>query len=242
MQRMNMKKVKEFNTKLLSKILITHPFALERGLRGVLFLDFKETWYKKIPTKKLCLLGNKISFILLFLTYIIIIISCSNDKKSDDKNKSQQNKNQIYIYPSINEKAREAKLFVNGITCDALNLKTKSGQKFYLIDVREIEEYGNGNIPKSVLLPRGIIEFNIGKIIPGITKDNEIILYSFREDRAALAALSLMELGYKNVLYLIGGYEGWTMQPEKSLQIENKSDTTEADTLQDTIIIKFDNK
>ena len=85
-----------------------------------------------------------------------------------------------------------------------------------LIDVRQPDEYLTENIPGSVSIPRGLLEFNIGseefwstQYMYPPEKDSEIIVYCKAGSRAILSAVSLMQLGYTNVKNLEGGYDAF---------------------------------
>lgn len=76
-----------------------------------------------------------------------------------------------------------------------------------LIDVREADEHRQGAIPGCRLLPRGILERDIGTLAPD--PHTEIVLYCGGGSRSALAAASLREMGYGSVGSLAGGFERW---------------------------------
>lgn len=76
-----------------------------------------------------------------------------------------------------------------------------------VIDVREPEEYEQGSIPGSLLMPRGQLEGMIGEKVPDAA--TPIVLYCTIGERSALAAQSLNRLGYLDVRSLAEGIEGW---------------------------------
>jgi len=132
----------------------------------------------------------------------------------------------IYGCTGIHENGKDIALYtrphINEISDIELNLKIENMEDFFLIDVRQPEEFEKGNIPYSILIPRGILEFKIGDekyweeqewFVPN--KDSEIIIYCLKGDRGILATKSLMELGYSNVKNLKGGISKW--DPEFSL-------------------------
>jgi len=90
---------------------------------------------------------------------------------------------------------------------EELKNKMDSEHQFILIDVRTEKEYLAGHIENAIWLPRGFLEFKIQKIIGD--PETEIIVYCKRGSRSALSAYTLMEMGYKNVLNLEGGFEEW---------------------------------
>ena len=90
---------------------------------------------------------------------------------------------------------------------EELKNKMNSEHQFILIDVRTEKEYLAGHIENATWIPRGFLEFKIQKIFSD--PETEIILYCKRGSRSALSTYTLMEMGYKNVLNLEGGFEEW---------------------------------
>jgi rhodanese-related sulfurtransferase len=85
-----------------------------------------------------------------------------------------------------------------------------------LIDIREAAEYQRGHIPGAVLLPRGLLEFEIHPLVARASdvqasppEDKPILLYCGTGGRSALAAKTLNDMGYKNVTSLDGGIVAW---------------------------------
>ncbi len=76
----------------------------------------------------------------------------------------------------------------------------------FLVDVREPDEAAAGSIPGSRLIPRGVIEREIGNVIQ---PDQPVVLYCSAGWRSALAAESLLDMGYHNVSSLRGGFDEW---------------------------------
>ena len=93
------------------------------------------------------------------------------------------------------------------ISFEDLKTKMDSEHKYILIDVRTEKEYLAGHIENASWLPRGFMEFKIQKLI--IDSETDIILYCKRGSRSALTTYTLIEMGYKNVLNLDGGFEEW---------------------------------
>ena len=75
------------------------------------------------------------------------------------------------------------------------------------LDVREPDEFNQGFIPNAVYIPRGRLEMNIEDEVAD--KDKHIIVYCAGGVRSALAARSLIELGYTNVESMSGGFNAW---------------------------------
>ncbi len=80
-------------------------------------------------------------------------------------------------------------------------------RRFYLVDVREDNEWNAGHLPRAIHLGKGIIERDIETAIPGL--DAEIVLYCGGGYRSALAADHLQQMGYTNVWSMDGGIRGW---------------------------------
>ena len=78
-----------------------------------------------------------------------------------------------------------------------------------VVDVREESEYANGHIDNALPIPRGVLEFKIGNIPELADKSKAVLAYCRTGGRSALAAHSMQQLGYKNVLSMAGGYEAW---------------------------------
>ena len=82
-----------------------------------------------------------------------------------------------------------------------------------IIDVREESEvYNLGLIKNAVHIPRGLLEFKLSPNSPDnpvlINDDTNILVYCAGGYRSALAAKSLLDLGFKNV-YNLGGFQEW---------------------------------
>jgi rhodanese-related sulfurtransferase len=82
-----------------------------------------------------------------------------------------------------------------------------------LIDIREPAEYMRGHIPGSILIPRGLLEFEIMPLLQkrctGAPEDTDIVLYCGTGGRSALAAKSLDDMGFNNVKSMDGGIVAW---------------------------------
>lgn len=78
-----------------------------------------------------------------------------------------------------------------------------------LLDVREAGEIHDGHIPGAVALPRRMLEIRIGQLIPSL--ETLIVVCDEGGTRAALAANTLEDLGYKNVNVLSKGIPAWIL-------------------------------
>ena len=67
------------------------------------------------------------------------------------------------------------KLQIKELTVADLNKKINNQHNFYLIDVRECDEFQHGSIAQAIPLSKGIIERDIEKYIPDL--EAEIVIY-----------------------------------------------------------------
>ena len=89
-----------------------------------------------------------------------------------------------------------------------------------ILDVRDAgEREKEGAIPFSVHAPRGLLEFLADPESPiyndAISTDRRLVLYCGTGGRSALAAKTLVDMGYPDVLSLAGGYAAWSAAEEK---------------------------
>ena len=93
---------------------------------------------------------------------------------------------------------------------DPSGSETLIAQGWVVLDVREVEEYNEGVIPESILIPQGEIEETIEEHIPD--HDQPIIAMCAGGVRSAFAAVTLSEIGYTNVVSMDGGFNLWKQQ------------------------------
>ena len=78
-----------------------------------------------------------------------------------------------------------------------------------LVDTREESEFAAGHIDNALLLPRGVLEFKIGSVPELADKSKAVLIYCRTGGRSAMAAQTMQQLGYQNVLSMAGGFEAW---------------------------------
>lgn len=95
------------------------------------------------------------------------------------------------------------------VTASELRDRLASGRPrdWALIDIRERGESDAGHIFGSTSLPRRMLEFRIGELVPDRT--TSIVLYDDDDGRAALSQETLGRLGYGRVERLEGGMPAW---------------------------------
>ena len=101
--------------------------------------------------------------------------------------------------------------------CSVTDARECAGSDTLLIDIREPAEFERAHIPGAVLLPRGLLEFEIHGLVernrgnPELApEDQPIVLYCGTGGRSALAAETMARLGYRNVRSMSGGLVAWT--------------------------------
>jgi rhodanese-related sulfurtransferase len=87
-----------------------------------------------------------------------------------------------------------------------------------VLDVREPDEFAAGHLPRAVNVPRGLLEFKLSATPELASRDLDIVLYCRSGGRAALAACSLLEMGYTRVRSIEGGYDAWLAQGGEVVQ------------------------
>jgi rhodanese-related sulfurtransferase len=151
---------------------------------------------------------NSFSKLVAAMLVVFIFTSCQTS--------GQENKN-FTVYESSEQMLAAAKEVITEITVEDFQ-NTYTQDDIFIIDVRTAAEYNAGAIPGAVNIPRGVLEFKIelpetwegsGKNPP--QKDDPIFVYCSSGGRGALSAKSLMQLGYKNVQSLQGGWGAWNV-------------------------------
>ena len=75
------------------------------------------------------------------------------------------------------------------------------------LDIRDPDEHAQGHIPGSVNLSRGKLEMNVEGMVPDM--DTTILCYCNANNRGALSAASLRDMGYRNARFIAGGLNAW---------------------------------
>jgi phage shock protein E len=98
------------------------------------------------------------------------------------------------------------------ITAAQVKARLDKGDMLTVIDVRTKEEYASGHIPGSILIPFDEIKAKAGQLPQD--KNTEIVVYCRSGRRSAIAADTLIALGY-NRIYDMGAISSWTYGLEK---------------------------
>lgn len=83
------------------------------------------------------------------------------------------------------------------------------------VDVREGDEFSAGHIPGARHSPRGFLEVRADlkhhkRDVWFEDRDRKLILYCGGGNRSALAAQTLMQMGFTQVVSMAGGFAAWT--------------------------------
>ncbi len=96
---------------------------------------------------------------------------------------------------------------IRTVTLDEIKRRLETKAPMVLVDVREKDEWRAGYIPGAVHVARGFLEIQIEQKVPD--KSAPVVLYCAGGTRSALAAKSLLELGYTNVESANPGFVRW---------------------------------
>ncbi len=110
--------------------------------------------------------------------------------------------------------------FNRKLSCPSISMpqaakELEEDKSIRLIDVRTEEEYHEGHISGSTLIPLNRIT-DIVKLIPD--KDTRLFVYCHSGARSETACTQLMKLGYTNVIN-IGGIINWTGFIERTVSV-----------------------
>lgn len=89
-------------------------------------------------------------------------------------------------------------------------------QGYKILDVREPGEYLMSAIPGAINIPRGVLEPAADLDYPGANpvlrdaRDENWLVVCKSGGRAALAAKTMQEMGFKHVVNMVGGMDAWT--------------------------------
>ena len=116
------------------------------------------------------------------------------------------------VTKSSAELVAAARSQVSGLTPLAVATELSCGA--LLIDLRERDErVQSGRIAGAVHVPRGLLEFaadpGCGAHHPELLPSRRVVLHCGSGGRSALAAATLLTMGYESVVYLEGGFAAW---------------------------------
>ncbi|MCB5161291.1 rhodanese-like domain-containing protein [Marinomonas algarum] len=101
--------------------------------------------------------------------------------------------------------ADAAQAKAEGIAPDTVNERIANGA--IALDIRDPDEHAKHHIDGSMNISRGKLEMIVEDKIPDL--DTEILCYCNANNRGALSAASLIDMGYKNAKYVAGGLNAY---------------------------------
>ena len=101
----------------------------------------------------------------------------------------------------------QAKREIMEISIEELKARLDQGSPLFLLDVRGREEVEQGYIEGAVHVPRGFLELNIEQVVQD--RSTPMIVYCAGGVRSALAAKTLQEMGYTDIVSMAGGFNDW---------------------------------
>ncbi|MDX9747198.1 MAG: rhodanese-like domain-containing protein [Paludibacter sp.] len=131
--------------------------------------------------------------VIILSTVIVLLASCGNTKQKTCETG-------IDLVEAVKEK-------VDFISVSDFRTVLDSGEKFYLIDCRESEEFNLACIQGALSVPRGILEDEIANQAP--SKRVPLFIYCDNGNRSILAASVLPSLKYSCVKVIEGGFDAW---------------------------------
>jgi len=109
-------------------------------------------------------------------------------------------------YPSKSQTLADAAMArVEGVSADQVNALLAQGA--VAVDIRDPDEHAAGHIPGSVNISRGKLEMNVEGVLPDLS--TPILTYCNANNRGALSAAALRDMGYVNARYIAGGLKAW---------------------------------
>jgi rhodanese-related sulfurtransferase len=102
---------------------------------------------------------------------------------------------------------QEAKSIINEISVEQAKTMLVNGS--IALDVREQAEFDAGHIPNAIHISRGLLEFKIATQSDFNDLSQSVVVYCKTGGRSALAAQTLMSLGYTNIYSMQGGFDAW---------------------------------
>lgn len=96
---------------------------------------------------------------------------------------------------------------------DFSQLSKEERDQFHLIDVRTLNEYNRGHIPKSIHIPHDQIAVRYHEL--KAMREDKVLLICRSGKRSLYAAKILSQKGFQDVYNLEGGILEWTGEIEK---------------------------
>jgi rhodanese-related sulfurtransferase len=109
--------------------------------------------------------------------------------------------------PGFLKLVNESKARVKQIDIQGYQQLQTGGDRHLLVDIREESEWNAGHAAGAMHIGKGVIERDIETKVPD--KSAKLVLYCGGGYRSALAADTLQQMGYTDVISLDGGWRAW---------------------------------
>ena len=100
----------------------------------------------------------------------------------------------------------DAKTRIREVTPAQVREMRARGETAVYLDVREPNEWNLGHLPGAMHIPRGTLETKVEAVVP---RDRKVVIYCASGNRSALAADTMQQMGYTDVVSMSGGFTGW---------------------------------
>jgi molybdopterin/thiamine biosynthesis adenylyltransferase/rhodanese-related sulfurtransferase len=109
--------------------------------------------------------------------------------------------------PTFRDLLAQTKAQIREVDTGAAASAIESDPNVIVLDVREPDEYEQGALAGAIHIPRGHLESQIESKVPD--RDAKVVVYCAGGNRSAFAAKTLGELGYSDVVSMMGGFNRW---------------------------------
>ena len=115
---------------------------------------------------------------------------------------------------NVFEHVMEVAQIIKHLHVDELKAELAGDENILLLDIREIQELvDKGTIPGATHTPRGMLEFwaspDSPYARPFFEEDKKTVVFCAGGGRSVYAVKALEEMGFTNVVNLVGGFGAW---------------------------------
>jgi len=141
--------------------------------------------------------------VVLLLFFSAFLFSCSG--KNIQEIPSTSNQEDSSSKESTTVQSSLSKNEIQNVSVDDAYTMLKDKNKYFLLDVRTQEEYNEGFIENSVLIPLTELESRLSEI----PADKPIVVYCRSGNRSSQAAQILIKNNFSPVYNVLGGITEW---------------------------------
>lgn len=108
----------------------------------------------------------------------------------------------------------QAKGYVD-ISPQDLKARLDNGEKPFILDVRNPDEFAAGHLADATLIPLNELPNKLSELDP----DQEVVVHCKMGGRGAQASAYLVQQGFKDVKHLRGGLMAWSKEIDPSVRV-----------------------